>query len=265
MPDEEAFSTLVRLMQNYDLRGHYIRTCANGLTLANMPSLQLRLYQFDRIVEETLPALYMHLLRRGIKSSMYASQWFMTLFSYRFPLEVVYRILDSIFAEGIEAMFRFALALMSKNEAKLLELDFEGCLEFLKDYLIDVYTNEKTEGKPESVRIGELVRDAFKIKIPQYTLDAYANEFYDQAKQANERQVEMEALRLVNRNLQMRVQSLEEQLSHLNAEHVDLVKRVVMEKLSHDEMAEELVRYKMMYAEAVLQNESPRTPTLPPQ
>lgn len=69
MPDEEAFSTLVRLMQNYDLRGHYI---------PNMPSLQLRLYQFDRLVEETQPVLHLHFVRQGIKSSMYASQWFMT-------------------------------------------------------------------------------------------------------------------------------------------------------------------------------------------
>lgn len=69
MPDEEAFSTLVRLMQNYDLRGHFI---------PNMPSLQLRLYQFDRLVEETQPVLHLHFTRRGIKSSMYASQWFMT-------------------------------------------------------------------------------------------------------------------------------------------------------------------------------------------
>lgn len=36
MPDEEAFCLLVRLMQSYDLRGHF---------LPEMPQLQLRLYQ----------------------------------------------------------------------------------------------------------------------------------------------------------------------------------------------------------------------------
>ncbi|KAE8234110.1 hypothetical protein CF326_g851 [Tilletia indica] len=70
MPDEEAFSTLARLMKSYDLRGHYI---------PNMPSLQLRLFQFDRLLEEFLPLLYQHLVRQGVKSSMYAAQWFMTL------------------------------------------------------------------------------------------------------------------------------------------------------------------------------------------
>ena len=71
----------------------------------------------------------------------------------------------------------------------------------------------------------------------------------------------MDSLRLLNRNLRLRVQSLEEQLSHLNTEHVQLVKRVVTEKLSHEEIAEELVRYKIMYAEAVLQNDKGRRPT----
>lgn len=71
MPDEEAFCVLVRLMKSYDLR---------SLFIPNMPGLQLRLFQFDRILEDLLPHVYMHLLRQGIKSSMYASQWFLTLF-----------------------------------------------------------------------------------------------------------------------------------------------------------------------------------------
>ncbi|WFC98041.1 GTPase-activating protein [Malassezia yamatoensis] len=248
MPDEEAFSTLVRLMQNYDLRGHFI---------PNMPSLQLRLYQFDRLMEENLPLLHVHFVRRGIKSSMYASQWFMTL---------VYRILDSVFAEGIEAMFRFALALLHKNESKLLTLEFEECLNYLKLNLLDAYmvciaflrqtdANDSAALEKPNVRINELVRDAFAIKISPFTLDSLANEFYDQAKSANERTIEMEALRMVNRNLRLKVQSLEEQLNQVSSEHVDLVKRVVMSKLSQEEMAEELVRYKVMYAEVVLQNE----------
>ena len=39
MPDEEAFSLLVRLMHSYDLRGHF---------LPEMPKLQLRLVRRDQ-------------------------------------------------------------------------------------------------------------------------------------------------------------------------------------------------------------------------
>jgi hypothetical protein len=75
MPEEEAFCVLIRLMYSYDLRSHF---------LPDMPGLQLRMYQFDRLLEELLPALHLHLVRAGVKSSMYASQWFMTMFSYRY-------------------------------------------------------------------------------------------------------------------------------------------------------------------------------------
>ena len=74
MPDEEAFCLLVRLMATYGLRGHF---------LPEMPGLQLRLFQFDRLVEELLPVLHIHFLRQGVKSSMFCSQWFLTMFSYR--------------------------------------------------------------------------------------------------------------------------------------------------------------------------------------
>ncbi|PWN49932.1 RabGAP/TBC [Violaceomyces palustris] len=266
MPDEEAFSTLVRLMKSYDLRGHYT---------PNMPSLQLRLFQFDRLLEEFLPLLHMHLVRQGVKSSMYASQWFMTRDSYRFPLDLVYRILDSVFAEGVEALFRFALALMKKNEDQLLKLNFEQAVNFLKQSLFDIYLKpdlvSSSPSKPNSTipsgqvpgnstserqktyKTNEFVKDAFQIKITPYMLDTYASEFDEQIRAANAHRREVDALRLVNRNLAAKVKSLEEQLGAVNAEHVDLVKQVVMAKIAKEEMAEELVRYKVMYAEAVLQ------------
>jgi hypothetical protein len=66
-----------------------------------MELLQLRLYQFDRLLQEILPRLHEHLAEQGIRSTMYASQWFLTIFAYRFPLEFVYRVLDIILATGV--------------------------------------------------------------------------------------------------------------------------------------------------------------------
>lgn len=284
MPDEEAFSTFVRLMKSYDLRGHFT---------PNMPALQLRLFQFDRLLEDFLPVLHRHLMRQGVKSSMYASQWFMTLFSYRFPLDFVYRILDSVFAEGVEALFRFAIALMRRNEERLLEMGFDRAVEFLKMELFECYrrsdisatavsstnsicsdqeaevgtsrpscTSISPTGRKSSFssggggkvcyRTNEFVRDAFEVKVTPFLLDTFAGEFDTQVRAANAHRREVEALRLVNRNLASRVKTLEDQLNSLNAEHVDMVKDVVMAKIAKEEMAEELVKYKMMYAEAVL-------------
>lgn len=147
MPDEEAFCVLVRLMYSYDLRGHF---------LPEMPALQLRLYQFDRAAEELLPVLHVHFLRQGIKSSMFCSQWFLTLFSYRFvplaswfpsltmvaprfPLPVVFRIYDNVLATGIESIFSFSIALLAKSEEQLLKLKFDDILAYLKSRLFDPY------------------------------------------------------------------------------------------------------------------------------
>ncbi|CDS00347.1 hypothetical protein, partial [Sporisorium scitamineum] len=203
MPDEEAFSTFVRLMKSYDLRGHFT---------PNMPALQLRLFQFDRLLEDFLP----------------------------FPLEFVYRILDSVFAEGVEALFRFAIALMRRNEERLLEMGFDQAVQFLKMELFECYRRTESEGCT-----GEEV-------ITPFILDTFAAEFDVQVRAANAHRREVEALRLVNRNLAARVKALEEQLNSVNAEHVEMVKDVVMAKIAKEEMAEELVKYKMMYAEAVL-------------
>lgn len=70
---------------------------------------------------------------------MYASQWFMTLFAYKFPLDLVFRIFDIILAEGIDSIFQFALAVLQSNEKTILSLEFEPLLDFLKNGLFAEY------------------------------------------------------------------------------------------------------------------------------
>lgn len=56
-----------------------------------------------------------------------------------FPLEIVFRIFDNCLANGIEAIFSFALALLQKNETKLLSLKFDELVAFLNTGVIDTY------------------------------------------------------------------------------------------------------------------------------
>lgn len=134
MPEAEAFCLLVRLMKGYHLR---------QLFLPEMPGLHLHLYQYDRLIEEHLPAVHVHLARQGVRSHMYASQWFLTLFAYKFPMNLVVRILDIVIAEGLEAILRFGVAVMKKNAEAVLELEFERCLDFLQTGLFDTYKVSK--------------------------------------------------------------------------------------------------------------------------
>jgi len=54
-------------------------------------------------------------------------------------LELVSAVFDLVFAEGVEAIFRFAIALIKRNEDVLLKLEFEDLIEFLKNGLFEVY------------------------------------------------------------------------------------------------------------------------------
>lgn len=211
-----------------------------------MPGLQLRLFQFDRLLEDLLPLLHRHLTRQGVKTSHYATQWFMTLFSYRFPLEFVYRVLDSVFAEGIEAIFRFAVGLMSGAEEDLLKLNFEQALAYLKNTKIfDQYKTEPTDGGSvaETYDVDRFARQAYAVQIHSSSLDGYAAEFEESVKAATAHRRELEAARIVNRNLAAKVAELEDQLEKIQGEHVELVKDVVLSKVAKEETEEELVSW----------------------
>lgn len=69
-------------------------------------TLHLRLYQLDRLIEEYLPELWSHLVESAIESHMYASQWFLTLFTAKFPLFLVFHILDVFLYQGMDTIFQ---------------------------------------------------------------------------------------------------------------------------------------------------------------
>lgn len=94
--------------------------------------------------------------------------------------------MDIVFAEGIEAVFRFSLALLKKSEEKLVQLDFEQILQFLQADLFEVYRapaennrGEAEDGKEngydveEEWKANEFVRDAFKIRMCVVLIQAF--------------------------------------------------------------------------------------------
>lgn len=96
-----------------------------------MEGLQLRLYQFSCLLHDHLPTLAAHLDKHAIHPAMYAAQWFLTLFAYAYPMELVTRIYDILFIEGApETMMRMAISLLQRSEHTiLLEHEFEDLLD----------------------------------------------------------------------------------------------------------------------------------------
>jgi predicted nucleic acid-binding Zn-ribbon protein len=247
MPEEEAFCLLVRLMNQYHLRDLFIQ---------DMPGLHLHLYQFERLLEDLEPALYCHLRRRGISPHLYATQWFLTLFAYRFPLQLVLRIYDLILSEGLSAILKFGTVLMQKNAAALLAIsDMSQLTTFLKDRLFDVYIDSSPSSNSilengffgsssssidkEVYRADQLVRDACEVKITPEMLKAYQLEWEEKTRAEREREAELEALRASNASYAIRMRKLEERLQEVDAEQASLATELVHTKVENDELRDE--------------------------
>ena len=97
MPEEQAFGVLVKVMHELGLRNMFRE---------NFEQLQLRLYQLDRLVENMMPDLHAHFQECGLESHMFASQWFLTVFTAKFPLFLVFRVLDVFLLLGFDAIFQ---------------------------------------------------------------------------------------------------------------------------------------------------------------
>ncbi|KAI0298609.1 rab-GTPase-TBC domain-containing protein [Russula brevipes] len=234
MPDEEAFCLLVRLMYTYDLRGHSFPRCPSYNCAFDLFSLiEGPFTQFDRLIEELLPVLHVHFLRQG------------------FPLEIVFRIFDNCLANGIEAILGFALSLLQKNEAELLSLKFDELVAFLNTGVIDTYKNSAEEGGKPTYRADDFVKDTMSLRITPFMLDSYNHEYYEMIRVRDAHAAEMDALRNHNRQFNM----LEVSLAALNEEHVGVLNELVRSRLQNEELEGELVRYKLLYAEAVHQTE----------
>lgn len=123
MPEEEAFSVLVAIMYRYGLRDLY----KDGFDM-----LYLYLYQLNRLMKDQLPKLYEHFEQMGIETHMFASQWFLTLFTARFPLYLVFYILDVFLLDGMQILFQVSLTLLTEFESELRTLDFEGILKYFR-------------------------------------------------------------------------------------------------------------------------------------
>ncbi|KAK7554148.1 rab-GTPase-TBC domain-containing protein [Phyllosticta citricarpa] len=247
MPEEEAFCLMVKLMNKYGLRDLFIQ---------DMPGLHLHLYQFERLLEEFEPALYCHLHRRGVNPQLYATQWFLTLFAYRFPLQLVLRVYDLILSEGLEgAILKFGICLMQKNAQTLLGMkDMAQLTTFLKERLFDVYIDKAPTQKSllesgffgsaagvdnEIYRADRLVQDACSVKITPEMLQVYQNEWREKQHAEMMRENELLDLKSSVSSLTSKVRTLEERAEKSDTEHVELASELVRTKVENERLQDE--------------------------
>ncbi|XP_027723767.1 rab GTPase-activating protein 1 isoform X2 [Vombatus ursinus] len=200
MPEEQAFSVLVKIMFDYGLR---------ELFKQNFEDLHCKFYQLERLMQEYIPDLYSHFLDISLEAHMYASQWFLTLFTAKFPLYMVFHIIDLLLCEGISVIFNVALGLLKTSKDDLLLTDFEGALKFFRVQLPKRYRSEENAKK--------LMELACNMKISQKKLKKYEKEYHAMREQQAQQEDPIERFERENRRLQeanMRLEQENDDLAH---------------------------------------------------
>ncbi|XP_068949326.1 ecotropic viral integration site 5 protein homolog isoform X6 [Petaurus breviceps papuanus] len=231
MPEEEAFCVFVKLMQDYRLR---------ELFKPSMAELGLCMYQFECMIQEHLPELFVHFQSQSFHTSMYASSWFLTIFLTTFPLPVATRIFDIFMSEGLEIVFRVGLAVLQMNQAELMQLDMEGMLQHFQKVIPHQF-----DSGPD-----KLIQASYQVKYNTKKMKKLEKEYTTIKTKEMEEQVEIKRLRTENRLLKQRIETLEK-------ESASLADRLIQHKCSSRysekfvlQLEEELVQARLNEAES---------------
>lgn len=130
MSEADAFHIVDMLLCDYGL---------SGLFQPGLPALPLRFYQLDQLLQLHLPDLRTHFAKEQVSFSMFASPWFLTLYSCStLPYAVLGHVWDMFFMDGTKMVFRVAIALLKIARAELLRMSFERLVLRLKTLPGDV-------------------------------------------------------------------------------------------------------------------------------
>nr|XP_037270022.1 ecotropic viral integration site 5 ortholog-like isoform X1 [Rhipicephalus microplus] len=196
MPEEETFTVLVRMMQDYRLREIY---------KPSMAELGLCMYQLECLVQELVPEIHMHFQAQSFHTSMYASSWFLTLFTSCLPHTLACRVMDLFLSEGMEMIFRIAIAILQFCKEDILQLDMEGMLRYFQKEM-----PSKCETDPDY-----LINLALQVKYNSKKIKKLEKEYTALKVKEHEEMIELRRLRTENRLLRQRIEHLEQESSAL--------------------------------------------------
>ncbi|CAF3535619.1 unnamed protein product [Rotaria sordida] len=218
MPEEEAFAVLVSIMQDYTMREMY---------KPDMYHLGLCMYQFECMIQEFLPDLYRHFQAEGLHTSMYASSWFLTLFTKQFSLNMVCRIMDLFLSEGMEMIFRISMGLLEIHQDELMLLSMEDMLKYFQK---EIPLKHETDHE-------SLFQRAFSLEYNGKKMKKLEKEYTVIRKEEQDEQIEIRKLRNENRLLKQRVENLEK-------ESLTLANRLIEGQVLNAQYAEESYQLK---------------------
>ena len=148
-------------MKKYELEGFY---------LPGFPELKKTFYILLNLEKKFIPKIYELFKKEGMIPSMYASEWFICLFSRNLEFNCLVRIFDVFLLEGYKVIYRFSLAFLKLKENEFLK----G-----KDGLASIM--QTINQCLENVDIENLFKTAFGFSLSRKDMDKLAKE-YDKVK-----------------------------------------------------------------------------------
>lgn len=110
--EEEAFWTLCAIVERLLPEDFFSPTL--------LPSRACPLVLLD-YVQEHLPKLHAHLKQLEVDLAAICFSWFLSLFTDCLPVETLFRVWDVFLVDGLDVLFRVALAILRSNELELLK------------------------------------------------------------------------------------------------------------------------------------------------
>jgi hypothetical protein len=267
MTEQEAFGVLVQIMGR---RSNISSTFEADLDLnqsqsfikkfnirqlftPDMSGLHLALFQLSLLIRTYIPHLNKHFVKCEIAVTMFASQWFLTLFSYCVPLQLIFRLYDLMLADGIMVtMMRISIALLKKNEEHILnqnELELIlGCLKGQK--LLEIYSDNYDSLIKDTIALSKHIttsllddiKDRYleeeekcAVAVTKRELEFMKSQIIELKSKLDKRDETIKELKSNNSLLddkvlgqQQKLARIEKENAHLNAENIEL------RKLLHD-------------------------------
>lgn len=159
LTEEEAFWLLVVVMNEepFKLREMFSK---------DMTGTHEILYIADKLVNCFLPELHEHFEDEHIHTSMFTTQWLMTIYTSTFPFELVSRVWDSFLAEGWKIVYKVLVAVLKHalDDGDLLNCNMEQILTYFRSF-------------QSKINADAILTIAEQVPMKQRHIKRYASEF----------------------------------------------------------------------------------------
>ncbi|PRP84863.1 hypothetical protein PROFUN_07517 [Planoprotostelium fungivorum] len=121
MEEEKTLWMLMQLMKKYEYGGFYVE---------GAPALDTCMKIIDKTMKNHMPDLWNHFDKHGFPFQIFASQWLKTIFSYNFPMDLVFRIWDVFLAEKLNFLLWVTFMILDNSQEELLTMSDTQLMSF---------------------------------------------------------------------------------------------------------------------------------------